>query len=1061
MRRLLLSLCILAVLGLQAEDRKERVIRKLQAVNVENIKLAWADMVARWPERFEAHPAWLKDLEARRQKLLSALMGDWGPYYGELPPIDGGEKFLADVREKLLQNPLLDADRILAIRRKQTALGLHSNWSQPRDAAGCTNELGVLSNLRGKPAFCVLDATPANGYLGEVCLHWNAQRVMYTRRTDRMDHPPKVNAHSRKDEPIHRVFELDLSQKEAKPRELELIPDADVNCYSGCYLPDGALIFLSDASMVGVPCVRGSSWVASLYRQEPNGTIRRLTFDQDNNWCPNVMPDGRVMYLHWEYSGITHYASRILFTMNPDGTTQRAYYGSDSYWPNALFNARTCPDNPDRFTATVTGHHGQMRFGELILFDVNKGRKEANGVVQRFPERGRKVEPIVRDRLADYSWPKFCHPWPLSQNYVIVAARPTEKDGWGLYLADAFDNLTPIVEDSENVFLEPQPLQKSKTPPILADKTIPGEKTARMKITDVYEGLGLPGVPRGTVKALRLFTYSFAYRWMGGETDHHGLDGPWDINRILGTVPVEPDGSAYFTVPANVPISIQPLDEKGRALQLMRSWTQAMPGTLSSCSGCHEENQASAGPNRRLMAMERPPSDIKPWYGPERGFDFRREVQPVLDRYCISCHDGKGQPPMATPFRGGLSKPILTDRPDICVKSKDVYYLTDGFFPPSYIELCSYVRNHTQEGDNEVLSPCDVAADTTALVQMLERGHHGVQLDAESWDRINTWIDLNRMGHGTWSETVGTNRVAHYAQRRADLQRRYANVEEDHERTYGKAQLKAEKLERQVSQAGFSCPPPQTSNAKTLTSPTNRTLLLGDGVEIVLVKIPAMTGGADYWMSVDEITNEQYRRLVPSHDSKLERGEFMQFTEQERGYALNEPTQPVVRVSRDEAAAYCAALSARLGVNARLPSGAEWEWAARAGSTNELWYGSRDADFSKVANLADKTFRRQDRFRANVPGMAVPEWRPAEIRFDDGYRVTAPVSAFAPNPWGLRNVHGNVWEWTSDTGREGRAVARGGSCWSRPKDATFDMLVTYRPWQKVHDVGFRILVEER
>ena len=1070
MKRLVCVMCLAAIAAVVAEDRRDHVLRRLESVNPANVRMAWEDMAKRWPGRFEANPKWLQTFERDRKRLMNAIMGDWGPYYGELPPIDGGEKFLADLRARLLQNPLLDADRLLVIRRRQNALGLYQNWNQPRDLfAGCTNELGVLSNLRGKPTFKVLDATPANGYLGEVCLHWDATRAMYTRRTDRVDHPPKTGDETRAVEAIHRVFELDLTQPGAKPREIELIPDADVNCYAGCYLPDGALIFLSDASMVGVPCVRGHSWVASLYRREKTGGIRRLTFDQDNNWCPNVMPDGRVMYLHWEYSGITHYASRRLFTMNPDGTTQRAYYGSDSYWPNALFNARVCPDNPDRFTATVTGHHGQPRFGELVLFDVNKGRKHADGVVQRFPERGKPVEPVVRDRLADYSWPKFCHPWPLSQNYVIVAARPTEKDAWGLYLADAFDNLTPIVEDAESVYLEPQPLQPTKTPPIIADKTVAGEKKAWMKVTDIYEGLGLRGVPRGTVKALRIFTYSFAYRWMGGETDHHGLDGPWDINRILGTVPVEPDGSAYFEIPANLPISMQPLDEKGRALQLMRSWTQAMPGTLSSCSGCHEENQASAGPNRRLMAMEREPSKIKPWYGPERGFDFRREVQPVLDRYCICCHDGKGQPPAGNAFRGGLARPNLTDRPDICVKSKDVYYLTDGLFPPSYIELCSYVRNHTQEGDNDVLTPCEVAADTTALVQMLERGHHGVQLDAESWDRINTWIDLNRMGHGTWSETVGTNRVAHFARRRADLQRRYANIEEDHERTYGKAVLGAPVPGRSRSDrppsVGTACASCRLNmgavhSVAGESARARRALDLGAGVTIQLVKIPAIPGGRSYWMSVDEITNEQYRRLVPTHDSGLERGEFMQFTEQERGYALNEPTQPVVRVSRDEAAAFCQALGERVGVKARLPSGTEWEWAARAGSTNELWYGTRETDFSKVANLADKTFRRQDRFRANVPGMAVPEWRPADIRFDDGYRVSAPVEAFAPNAWGLRNVHGNVWEWTGDTGREGRAVARGGSCWSRPKEATFGGDVTYRPWQRVHDVGFRILVEE-
>ncbi|MBQ7191189.1 MAG: hypothetical protein IJR99_17435, partial [Kiritimatiellae bacterium] len=615
----LVMFCALLLAGgeLFAENHKNRVIRRLESIRVETVRAAWADMVKRWPDRFEASPAWLESFEERRRVLLDSIKGDWGAFYGGLEPEAGAEQFLRELREHLLANPLLDCGKLLLIRRQPNRLGLYQNWNQPRDLfAGQPNELGVLEDIRSNtPKFTVLDKSPDNGYIGELCLHWDGKHVMYTRRTDRIDHPPKVRG-SHADEAIHRVYELDVSKPDAKPVELTFITDNDVNCYAGCYLPDGAKLFLSDASMVGVPCVVGSSWVASIYRAETDGTIRRLTFDQDNNWCPTVMPDGRILFLHWEYADITHYCTRILFTMNPDGTTQRAYYGSDSYWPNALFNARVCPDAPTRFTAIISGHHGQPRYGELILFDINKGRKEALGVVQRFPERGKTVEPIVRDRLADYSWPKFCHPWPLSENYVIVAARPTEKDGWGLYLADAFDNLTPIIEEADHVFFEPIPIQPSPVPPVIPSKINPATKEGLVKVTDIYDGLGLQGVPRGTVKALRLYTYSFAYRWMGGETDHHGLDGPWDIKRIMGTVPVEPDGSAYFKVPANLPISIQPLDNKGRALQLMRSWMNVMPGEFASCSGCHEETQASSGQARRLQAMERPPSEIRPWYGP-------------------------------------------------------------------------------------------------------------------------------------------------------------------------------------------------------------------------------------------------------------------------------------------------------------------------------------------------------------------------------------------------------------------------------------------------------------
>ena len=204
---MVLACAVLALAATGAEDRKSRAIRRLEAVRVENVRLAWTDMARRWPDRFEAEPEWLRTFETRRQKLLAAMKGDWGPYYGELPPVEGAEKFLAELRAHLLANPLLDCDHLLAVRRRPDRLGLHSNWQQPRDAPGCTNELVVISGLRGKPVFTVLDASPNDGYIGELCLHWDGRRVMYTRRTDRTDHPPKI-PRSRATERIHRVYEL-------------------------------------------------------------------------------------------------------------------------------------------------------------------------------------------------------------------------------------------------------------------------------------------------------------------------------------------------------------------------------------------------------------------------------------------------------------------------------------------------------------------------------------------------------------------------------------------------------------------------------------------------------------------------------------------------------------------------------------------------------------------------------------------------------------------------------------------------------------------------------------
>jgi formylglycine-generating enzyme required for sulfatase activity len=574
-------------------------------------------------------------------------------------------------------------------------------------------------------------------------------------------------------------------------------------------------------------------------------------------------------------------------------------------------------------------------------------------------------------------------------------------------------------------------------------------------------------VPRGTAKSLRVITYSFGYRNMGAERDRVGFDGPWDVKRVLGTVPVEADGSAFFEVPANTPVAFQPLDARGRALQLMRSWITVMPGELQSCSGCHEPQNSGSGPLTRLQAMERPPSVIAPWYGPERGFSFNREVQPVLDRSCVRCHDGRA------------GRPDLTLRPGVSFFSKEVYYINkDVRFPPAYLALRAFVRGHTQEGDLRLLSPCDYHASTTALVQLLEAGHHGVRLDEESWSRLTTWIDLNTPAHGTWTEVVGEKRMADSPARRRDLQRRYANVEEQHEAVCGPAALAApaeptapEPARPQPpAVAGWPFDAAAARAKQQALGEARRFVDLGGGVTLAFARIPAgRYAAADgraaevkqpFWISVDEVSNAQFARFDAAHDSWLERGEFLQFTPQERGYPLNAPTQPVCRVSCEAAAAFCRFAGEKGGARGRLPGGDEWEWAARAGAAAPLFFGGPGDDFAPFANLADAAFRRMDRFRANMPGAAVPEWRPADTNRTDGFRVSAPAGAFAANAWGLRGVHGNVWEWTAERLPDGRAVARGGSWWTRPALATFAARLPYEAWQRVYDVGFRVLLEE-
>jgi formylglycine-generating enzyme required for sulfatase activity len=1037
-----------------AAQNHEALRRQLALVQPEALRLALEDMAERWPEACgKADRAWCDGLGPRRDALLKRLDA------GEALADDEARTLLRHVRTALLANPLLDFDRLLCVRRAANNLALPQNWQQQRDVKrqGLTNEIAVMTVLRGAPALQAIHAAAPGSYVGDLQLHWDARRLMFTGENGKG---------------LHRVYELDIGAP-GRVTELPFIPDDDVDTYAGCWLADDSVLFLSNATFIGVPCVVGSSYVAALYRWYPaDGHIRRLTFDQDHNWYPTQLQDGRVMYLRWEYSGIVHFASRILFTMNPDGTGQRELYGSNCYWPNAMFYARPVPGDPHRFTAIVSGHHGVPRMGELTLFDPTLGRREAQGVVQRIPGRGKAVEPILEDNLVDKSWPKFLHPWPLGNGYVLAACKPDPTALWGLYLADTFDNLTLIYEEPGQAIFEPVPVQPRPRPVQLQDHVKAGEKTGFLKVTDVYAGPGLAGVPRGTVKSLRVFTYSFAYRGMGSETDRVGFDGPWDVVRTMGTVPVEADGSAYFEVPAHTPLSLQPLDAQGRALQLMRSWLTVMPGELQSCSGCHEPQNSGSGPLTRIRAMEREPSKIAPWYGPERGLAFNREVQPVLDRYCVRCHDGTD------------SRPDFRLRPGVSIKTKEVYYINaNNLFPPAYLSLCAFIRSQTQEGDNNLQLPCNFHVSTTELFQLLEAGHHGVRLDAEAWDRLTTWIDLNRPNHGTWSENVGEKRMGTVAVRRNEMQKRYADLDEAHEVTHGTATLAAPALPPAV-------PPPDQKPAPAVAGwpfdaaaarakqqalgAATRTLDLGGGVKLTLARIPAGAfATADgraaeikkpFWISVDEITNEQYARFDPAHDSFLERGEYMQFETADRGYPLNTPTQPVCRVSCESAVAFCRFAAQKSGARVRLPDGDEWEWAGRAGAATPLAYGEVGADFSTHANLADAVFRKMERGlgtqNRNIPAIAIPAWRPAVTNVSDGFRVSSPVGTFAPNAWGLRDVHGNVWEWTAGRLPDGRVAARGGSWWKRPKHATFAARVAYPPWQQVYDVGFRVLMDE-
>ena len=1026
----------------------------------------------------------IKDLTATHGKKYpngSEFMARLEQLKSDKESTDVMEKLAVLRREALLANPLLDFEKILLVRRTERNLAMPANWQSNSSLrhTGYKNDIVTLSLKDLEGDLSVVFKPEGDRFVGDVDLHFDGDRMLFSM-------PGKNNR--------WQVYEAGVGGDGL--RELPLIIERDVDNYDACYLPNGNIIFTSTAPFVGVPCVGGSSHVTNIYLLETKtGKIRRLTVDQEHNWCPTVLPNGRVMYLRWEYSDIPHYVGRILFHMNPDGTNQSEYYGSNSYWPNAIFYARPVPGHPTMVAGIVTGHHGVKRVGELVLFDPAIGRFEADGVVQRIPGYGKKVEPIILDGLVNSSWPKFLHPFPLSSKYFLASAQLSSKDKWGLYLVDVFDNMLCLRQESGFALLEPIALKKTPVPPVVPDRVDLARKDATVFITDIYEGPGLAGVPRGTVKNLRLFTYNFAYHGMGGQQNRVGMDGPWDVKRVLGTVPVETDGSAFFNVPANVPISFQPLDVEGKAIQIMRSWTTAMPGENVSCVGCHEP-QNMVPPTKVTIASRKRPVEITPWLGKARGFSFVSEVQPVLDRYCVGCHDGEKK------SKKGLLLPNFTHRPAEHPEGATGGYRSGTKFTPSYMAIRRYVRTPTIESDMHLNAPYEWHADTTKLFQMLNKGHSNVKLDDESLERLITWFDLGAPAHGTWKEVVGTAKVDNQSKRRRAMMELYAGISEDPEEVADMVKNEFIMPRKRKSppklDAGASNWPFTAAAAKTMQKEKKTKIDLGEGLSLALVHIPAgefVIGNDDGWpdevprarvtvekpflMGSFEISNEQYARFDPKHDSRLEHGDFLQFSIKERGDRLNHPEQPVTRVSWTQAKLFCEWLSDKTGRKFDLPSEAQWEWACRAGTDTEMWFGAGETDFGKMANLADATLKKMPTLGWGLPSGALPDWRPCMDTANDGAKVSATidhcVATYAPNPWGLFNMHGNVAEWTrsaykpypyvDDDGRNNsqggqKRVVRGGSWYERPKCASSSYRVAYQDYQKVFNVGFRVVCEE-
>ncbi len=523
----------------------------------------------------------------------------------------------------------------------------------------------------------------------------------------------------------------------------QLTSAKDCDDLDGLYLPDGCIAFSSTREPKYCMCNRHI--MANLYRMEGDGAnivqIGKSTLFEGHG---SLLADGRVLYDRWEYVDRNFGDAQGLWTCNPDGTNHALYFKNNTPSPGAAVEAREIPGS-NRVICTFCACHDRP-WGAIAIVDRSHGVDGRPPVLRIWPPNAMDlVWTPGNDRGFDATAgvrPKYEDPYPLSDKYFLCSRMTGRGEEMGLFLLDVFGNEVLLHDQSPGCY-NPMPLVPRIRPPVIPTRRDFRGEDGYFYVQDVYRGTHMEGVKAGAVKYLRVIESPEKRFWTGPAWYGQGTEAPgmnWNDfsnKRILGTVPVESDGSAYVAVPSEKFVYFQLLDENQRMIQSMRSGVIVQSGEHAGCVGCHENRRAAAPPPVATpLALRRCASRLDGWYGPPRDFNYMSEVQPVFTRHCLACHDyGKS----------GAAKLILAPDREPCFNVAYRQLWTRG-----YITVPG-------AGGALTMQAYSWGAAASKVIQTLDRGHHGVKLDKESRDRLVTWLDINAPYYPTYATNFPDN----------------------------------------------------------------------------------------------------------------------------------------------------------------------------------------------------------------------------------------------------------------------------------------------------------------
>ena len=527
------------------------------------------------------------------------------------------------------------------------------------------------------------------------------------------------------------------------------LTDGPVNDFDPCWLPNGRIVFISERRGGYGRCHPRPVPVYTLYSMNADGSnIIRLSHHEANEWQPSIDRNGMIVYTRWDYVDRGNIQAHHPWITTPEGYDARAIQGNygKSKWarPTMELDLRAIPGS-HKYIATAAAHHSQA-YGAIVLIDARIKDDDVMAPVRRLtPE-----VPFPEAEISYNDGQVYATAWPLSEYFYLCvydadgSARRGMENNYGIYLVDAFGNKELLYRDASISCLSPIPLRPRKKPSVLAGATVTPEqplsklpRTAPVGVLNVYNSLN--PFPEGTIiKALRIIQVLPKTTPLINEP-RIGYGNEKGARAVLGTVPVEVDGSAYFSLPVGKPVYFQALDERGLAVQSMRSDTYAHPGHRLLCRGCHEpRHSAPSVPERLPLAFRRPPSRIQVDIEGSNPFSFPRLVQPVLERNCVTCHEKE---PKAPDLRKGDWK-------------KNLHY-----WYGSYDNLREYafffgsVRSTYDPWTVPRTIPGQFGARASKLYEILRQGHHDVKLSTGDFHRITLWLDCNSDFFGSYEDT--------------------------------------------------------------------------------------------------------------------------------------------------------------------------------------------------------------------------------------------------------------------------------------------------------------------